>query len=133
MVSATQAETALAAYATGDISGVRAIAARPPHYIPLDSDTLDGSVEIVNFLLTDSVTKTYDLSWQRRGSRPHFLGQIKASANGWVITYVERQPLTDGESTEFSSYQDAAFYLYQEWSNVREARKRQAVRELHAA
>ncbi len=136
MVSVTladKAEAALKAYATGDISGVRSIALQaPPHFTWLDSDSSDGQRECLNYLLVDHA-HSYDISWQRRGGRPHFLGQVQAAGNQWCLTYVGRNRLQSGESFIFNTAVEAAEYLYKEWSEAKDALNRQANRELYAA
>ncbi|MBD2076344.1 hypothetical protein H6F86_21155 [Phormidium sp. FACHB-592] len=115
-------------------TAVQAIALQlPPHFTWLDSGSSDGQRECINYLMVDSSTKTYDISWQRRGGRPHFLGQVQPTGSQWCVTYVGRNRLQSGESFIFDTAVQAAEYLYKEWSDVREARNRQAVKELYAA
>ncbi|MBW4580623.1 MAG: hypothetical protein KME42_13750 [Tildeniella nuda ZEHNDER 1965/U140] len=142
--TSNEAGSALSRYAQGDISGVSAIASLlPPAYINIDEDPISGEPRIINFLqdggfrrfTSDRPTEpiSYSLSWQSRGGKAQLLGQIKVSAGGWMISYIERNSLQNGESLEYATYQDAAAYLFQQWEQVRYERNRQAVRERNAA
>ena len=140
LTSPTQAQAALNQYATGNLSGVSAIAsAMPPSFMPIEPDDVSGEPRIINFLqdggfrsfTTDRPVEpiSYSLSWQRRGGKPQLLGQIKVSPGGWTVSAIERSLVPPLESFEYATYQAAADYLFQQWEQVRYERGRQAVRD----
>lgn len=100
----------------------------PPAYIWAEQG---DNNQILGFLWVggrkDGITShVYDVTYQTRGSRPWFIGQIAHNTDrgGWLITFLGRTALPAAESLVYPHAEVAAMFLFSHYREQKRAARK---------